>query len=51
MYDRLSSICSILLIPDNTVITPSKFATNFIAHDAIDIGVEWNENFIFKKEN
>ena len=36
IYEILSSICSILLIPDNTVITPSKFAANFIAHDATE---------------
>ena len=34
IYDILSFICSMLLIPDNTVITPSKSAANFIAHDA-----------------
>ena len=36
MYERLSSICSTLLMPESTVITPSRLAAKRTAHDATE---------------
>ena len=34
IYERLSSICSTLDMPESTVTSPSRFAANRTAHDA-----------------
>ena len=36
MYERLSSICSRLLMPDSTVMTPSRLAAKRMAQEALE---------------